>query len=307
MRIVFFILIIIAKITLADDSANIDLESLGLDDLSEENINSNSKYQEIKDNKLEETIKIIDKNNLQQEVKLPNESSKIEKKKNKDKYQINKTYPIPISKTAHNFLTTDIPTPLLSRSFDDSNIHHPIMMTYNNKVNLLFDAVEKGDINSFNAVLRQVYNVNIYNAYGDTPLIFATSFKKYNMMASLLAAGANPNLKNKLGLTAVNVAIRLGEYEMLKLLVTMGADLNIKDSMGETYLMQSVRMGYLPIIDYLAGRDIDLNLLNNKNQTAFNIAKSTNNNVVMQILLKYGAKARLEKKKSIVNELKNKW
>jgi len=127
------------------------------------------------------------------------------------------------------------------------------------------------------------------------------------IVASLLAAGANPDLKNSLGLTSINIAIKMGDYEIVKLLVESGANLDIRNNFGETYLIQAVRIGYLPIIDYLLSKDINLNAVNKQNLTALDIAIMSNNNVVIQLLTKYGAKKRVIVKRSIINELEGKW
>jgi hypothetical protein len=225
-----------------------------------------------------------------------------------DKYFFNKNYPKPTPKNPPDFLTSDIPPPLLVKSFSDENIHHPVLTEYSDKVRLLFNEIDNNDINEFNAIARQIYNVNIYNDSGDTPLLFAASLKRRTIVAILLAAGANPDLKNKLGLSAVNIAIKMGDYEMLKMIVESGANLDIRDNFGDTYLMQAVRIGYLPIIDYLADGKISLNAYNNKGMTAFDLARKSGNNVVMQLLTRYGSDNRnIIVKKSIINELQNKW
>lgn len=231
----------------------------------------------------------------------------IELSKQEDKYYFNKNYPIPTPKNPPDFLTTDIPPPLLAQGFSDENIHHPILTSYGNKVVMLFNEIGTNDINKFNALVREVHNVNVYNDFGDTPLIFAVSLKRRSIAASLIAAGSNPDLKNKLGQTAINIAIKMGDYEMVKILIDAGADLNIKDNFGESYLMQAVRIGYLPIIDYLADNRVDVNIINKKGQNVFDIARMTGNNVAMQLLLRYGSEKRMIVKRSIIDELNNKW
>jgi len=99
----------------------------------------------------------------------------------------------------------------------------------------------------------------------------------------------------------------MGDYEMVKLLIESGANLNVRNNFGETYLMQAVRMGYLPVIDYLVAKDIDLDATNKQNLTAFDIAIQSKNNVVVQLLLKYGTKRRLLVNRSIIDELDGKW
>jgi len=241
------------------------------------------------------------------ESKRKNNELHLKKWNLEHKYELNKSYPKPVAKIAPDFLTTDIPPPLLSRKFSDQNIHHPILRRYSDKVDLLFNEIGINDINDFNAIVRQISNVNIYNEFGDTPLLFAVSLKRQLISTSLLAAGANPDLKNSLGLTSVNIAIKMGDYEMVKLLVESGANLDIRDVFGETYLMQAVRVGYLPVIDYLAAKDINLNAINKKNFSALDIAKMSNNNVVFQLLSKYGMNKRVTIKRSIIDDLEGKW
>lgn len=239
------------------------------------------------------------------ELKIKDKS--VKKINSNKKYKFNKLYPKPVTKIAPDFLTTDIAPPLLSRRFSDENIHHPILPRYSDKVDILFAEIGTNDINDFNAIIREIFNVNIYNEFGDTPLLFAVSLKRRLIVASLLAAGANPDLKNSLGLTSINIAIKMGDYEMVKLLVESGANLDIRNNFGETYLIQAVRIGYLPIIDYLLSKDINLNAVNKQNLTALDTARMSNNNVVIQLLTKYGAKKRVIVERSIINELEGKW
>jgi ankyrin repeat protein len=267
------------------------------------NNNKDIKVKVFGDDVIEEVSNII----RSKESKRKNNELHLEKWNLEQKYELNKSYPKPVAKIAPDFLTTDIPPALLSRKFSDQNIHHPILRRYSDKVDLLFNEIGINDINDFNAIVRQIFNVNIYNEFGDTPLLFAVSLKRQLISTSLLAAGANPDLKNSLGLTSVNIAIKMGDYEMVKLLVESGADLDIRDGFGETYLMQAVRIGYLPVIDYLAAKNINLNAINKKNFSAFDIAKMSNNNVIFQLLSKYSTKKRVMIRRSIINDLEGKW
>jgi ankyrin repeat protein len=86
----------------------------------------------------------------------------------------------------------------------------------------------------------------------------------------------------------------------------------IFDAFGRTYLMHAARLGFLPAVDLLIGRGIDVNAMDNDGFTALSIAYRHKKELIVQYLLKNGAKTWIEKPykpedQSLIKELENRW
>ena len=78
--------------------------------------------------------------------------------------------------------------------------------------------------------------------YGLTPIMFAISGKKTEMVTALLDLGVDVNYASKsgnVGQTALYSAIQMGDAEMVKLLLAHKANPNAKTKAGETLLQQA--------------------------------------------------------------------
>lgn len=221
---------------------------------------------------------------------------------------------VPERKYGRQFLTTDIPPPLMSRVRVQENLHIPIIITDFEKAAMMFRSVSLGRLANFNALYKELDNpdTNLRNGYGDTVLTYATLLKRYEIMGSILGKGADPDNPNALGYTPLNIAIEMSDYDAAKILVDNGADYKGFDKFGRTYLMHATRVGTLPIVDLLVRRGADVNAVDENGYTALLIAYRHRKEVLVKYLLKHGAKTWVKldykpKEQSIMDELKDRW
>ncbi len=220
---------------------------------------------------------------------------------------------IPQKKELNNFISDEMPAlPILNRFRTKDNLHIPTIQTPMEKVGLLFNAISMGSVSFFNDAYRNVLNPNAVNQIGDTILTCATLLQKYSIIASALAKGADPNRPNKLGYTPASIAIETQDMRSFELLANNKADLNYIDGFGRTYLMHAARMGFLPAVDLLVLRGADINAMDKDGFTALSIAYRHRKEVIVQYLLKNGAKTWVERpydpgKQSLIKELEQRW
>ena len=204
------------------------------------------------------------------------------------------------------------PLPILNRSRTPDNFHIPFVYTPKEYIDVMFSAISMGSISYFNEAFKYVLNPNIKNDQGDTILTYAIFLKKYSVISSVLSKGADPNLPNKLGHTPVSIAIELVDFPALELLEKNNADLKYKDAFGRTYLMHASRVGFLPAVDLLVKNNLNINDMDDDGFTALSIAYRHRKELVVQYLLKNGAKTWIEKtynpqKRYYIDELNNRW
>lgn len=220
---------------------------------------------------------------------------------------------IPQKKNLNRYVTEEMPAlPILNRFRTADNNHIPIVLTPKERIEILFGTISIGSVSAFNDAYRDIQNPDAINQSGDTILTYALLLRKYPVIASVLAKGANPNLPNRLGYTPINIAIELVDFKSLELLANNKADLNYYDAFGRTYLMHAARVGFLPAADLLISRGVDINAMDNDGFTALSIAYRHKKEIIVQYLLKNGAKTWVEKpydpeKQSLIKELENRW
>jgi ankyrin repeat protein len=256
----------------------------------------------------------------QKKVNAKKQKDKIEKfKKLRDLYLLDSNEGdaeekiTPRKKNLNPFANEEMPAlPILNRYRNGDNNHIPIILTPREKVDLLFRAISINNVSFFNDSYRGVENPNAQNAFGDTILTYAMLMRRYSIVASIIAKGADVNMINKLGYTPVNIAIELLDFKLLEMLVNNKADLNYLDAFGRSYLMHAARVGFLPAADLFLSNGIDVNLMDKDGFTALAIAYRHKKEVLVQYLLKHGAKTWIEKpydpkNQSLIQELENRW
>ena len=79
---------------------------------------------------------------------------------------------------------------------------------------------------------------------GWTPLAYAATNGKTEVVRYLLDIGANPNALSPNGTTALMMAVRGGHAETVDLLLAKGADVNLRNQNGATALAWATRGGF---------------------------------------------------------------
>lgn len=265
-----------------------------------ESINLNAKKQQEKIKKFEELKKFY-LSDL-----IANEDSAVEDFDNEEKI-------IPKRKELAPFAIEELPPlPILNRTRTPDNFHIPFVYTPKEYIDVMFSAISMGSVSYFNEAFKYVLNPNIKNDQGDTILTYAIFLKKYSVISSVLSKGADPNLPNKLGHTPVSIAIELVDFQALELLEKNNADLKYKDAFGRNYLMHASRVGFLPAVDLLVKNNLNINDMDDDGFTALSIAYRHRKELVVQYLLKNGAKTWIEKtynpqKRYYIDDLNNRW
>jgi hypothetical protein len=325
----------------------LDIESLGLDNIdkstdnsgsnilpknSSPKINNQSKYSkpnvkkksekpvlnlrqklELEESKIKEQEQEKNKNLRYENLRNLYLKDLLEKDLNLDEDLQDNDIIKPHPKTLAPFLLDELPAlPILNRSRSQDNYHIPYVYTPKEYIDIMFSAISLGSVSYFNEAFKYVLNPNITNDQGDTVLTYSIYLKKYSIMASVLAKGADPNLPNQLGHLPVSIAIELNDFVALEMLAKANADLKYRDLFGRTFLMQASRLGFLPAVDLLIKSNVDINEMDNDGFTALAFAYRFKKELVVQYLLKNGAKTWVERPynpqfKSLIKELNNRW
>lgn len=203
------------------------------------------------------------------------------------------------------------PLPIIDRYRGNDNKHIPTIPTIQEKVDLMFQAINSNNPAYFNSAYQQVLDPNVHNQNGETILTYATLFQKYGTMSSILAKGADPDLPNALGHTPLDIAIELLDIKSAQILIEMNADPNYVNGLGRTYLMSAARLGFLPMADLLISQGVDINALDNEGLTALATAQKYKQDIMVKFLLKSGAQSLAKKprivEQNIIKELENRW
>lgn len=299
-----------------------------------ETVKTSEEVDKIKENKVLEEIKesklAKEKETLEAETKAEKIAKENEEKRRKNSerlqelreqylikidedYLNQKQKIIPRKKEVGQFiLEEEPPLPIMSYSRSPDNRHIPIQFTPKDNISILFEAISKDDVSSFNSAYENVANPNATNPLGDTIVTYSLLLQKHAVLASALSKGANPNMTNKLGYTPIDIAIELVDIKALELLVSNNADLNYIDAFGRNYLMHAARVGFLPAVQLFVSKGADVNVMDNDGFTALSIAYRHKKEVIVKYLLKQGAKTWIEKpydpkKQSLIKELENRW
>ena len=124
---------------------------------------------------------------------------------------------------------------------DYSDVIYYLVQTQQIKSNDIFKICRYNATKCLKVLIEQGINVNIQNKYGDTPLHFAISTNKFEIVKLLILKGANVNIQNNRGCTPLHFACCNNSVESVKLLIVNGSNVNIQDNNGDTPLQVAVR------------------------------------------------------------------
>jgi len=220
---------------------------------------------------------------------------------------------IPQKKQINRFLEDEAPPPPLAAQYRTrENLHIPLPRTPQQNVEIVFNSIGFGNINIFNNAYDNIRNPNIQNSSGDTILTYSILLQRYAFIASALNKGADPNMPNRLGYTPLSIAIEMRDIKAFSLLVENDAKTNYVDLFGRNYLMHAARVGFLTAVATLVDKGVDMNALDNDGFTALSIAYRHKQELVVQYLIKHGAKTWVEKpyvpdNQILIRELESRW
>lgn len=158
----------------------------------------------------------------------------------------------------------------------------------------LMRAAQDGNAVKVRDFLDKGHDVNEQIKKGKaTPLIFAASAGKTEVVQLLLKRGANPNLCSSADVCPIWWATYSGSYETVKVLIEAGADINRNpgvDSLEYPALQTAVSAGRRDIVKLLLDRGIDIEYTNFFSEnTALAVAVRVGRAEIAQMLIERGA------------------
>jgi ankyrin repeat protein len=159
----------------------------------------------------------------------------------------------------------------------------------NNQDKPLFDAVMKCDLNKVKALVAAGADVNAKDGEV-TALALAIDKDKCSIeiVDALLAAGANPNMRITLGWTPLMWASSMYRPDIVKSLVAAGADVNAIQRTGKTALMLVVQQSDVTdIVKLLLASGANVSIKDAEGRTARDYAR---NGKIRKLLKEAGAK-----------------
>lgn len=188
---------------------------------------------------------------------------------------------------------------------------------------LLHYAVIGSAMDVINYLLNQDMNVNLVDAYGETPLFDCARKGKVQIAKRLIEKFANVNIENRQGELPIHLASFKGDLDMIKLLIESGSFMNkqtnedkfpvhyaiaggrhevvdylikksnqnyhIKDGHGNTLLHHATKTSSVLMIDLLLNQNLDPNALNDHFETPIFNAVRFGSIDTIRLLLAYDA------------------
>jgi ankyrin repeat protein len=132
------------------------------------------------------------------------------------------------------------------------------------------------------------FSPNQLDAYGGTPLIYASRSRQVHLARTLLQAGADPNLRSANEWTPLMAASGEGDADLVKVLVEAGADVNGRTQFEGPLSLLSRQAGpmTLPSLQFILEHGANIPSI----QEAFFTAAAAGNDVMLKLLLEKGAK-----------------
>ncbi len=168
----------------------------------------------------------------------------------------------------------------------------------------LFEAIRFGsNMNRIVILLNQVFEIDIQDELGRTPLHWATLCDNIALVELLLTRGAKVDIQANDGRTALHNAIICGHKEIVNLLLKYGADPNIENDNKETafHCLLDIKIrdavevepaDELEIAKILIHNKVNLNKLDAKGKPPLFYAVLYNENriEIIKLIVKNGAK-----------------
>ena len=148
-------------------------------------------------------------------------------------------------------------------------------MKNENRVEVFFKAVEMGDINRMNFLLRKGVGINSRDdtMFERTPLhVAAAGGEDVDIVRWLLLRGANVNARDSLEETPLHIAAHFGTPEKLELLLAYGANIEARNCFYQTPLHAAASGGKRENAAVLLDHGADLEASDEKCQTPLQAA-----------------------------------
>lgn len=135
------------------------------------------------------------------------------------------------------------------------------------------DVVAAGDAARVQEMLAQDPDaIERRDKLGKTPLFFAVTYGREEMVDLLIEQGADVNAQDDTGLTPLHVAAFMSRPACAEKLLNAGARIDTVDVFGDTPLHSAAIHGMTGMIGFLVRRGADVTAANNKGETPLDLA-----------------------------------
>jgi len=153
----------------------------------------------------------------------------------------------------------------------------------------LHNAIIGGDIDQIKSIISKGADVTAKNRQTWTSLQTALWYGNNETVELLISEGADVNAQDNSGNTPLHFAAIKGNSDAVNLLIEKGANINAKTNAEQTPLMFAADNGHKEIVELLISKGADVNA-QARNDNALSLARRKNNNEIVDLLLKHGAR-----------------
>ncbi len=137
----------------------------------------------------------------------------------------------------------------------------------------LHDIAATGDLNQVRALLaRNPKALESRDKMQKTPVYFAITYDRVDVLKFLIEQGADVNVRDKTGLTPLHVATFMSRPACADALIKAGAKIDAVDDFGDTPLHSGAIHGMTGMIGFLVRRGADLHAVNSQGETPLDLA-----------------------------------
>jgi len=153
---------------------------------------------------------------------------------------------------------------------------------------LIHQAALDGQLDQVKRLLSEGFDIDLKDADGRTPLMYASFNGHKEIIKLLIEKGANVNLGDRYGRTALMMASSGSNTESVKLLLDNYADPNIRDKEEHfTALMYAASEGQIEVVKLLLANKADPSLKDIDGDDAITFAGKNGHKVVVDFLQSY--------------------
>lgn len=180
--------------------------------------------------------------------------------------------PLPVKKPQDSYWIQNLPRTISKKSYSKENSYLPQAVYIEEHVHLLFNSIERGNIEVARALLGKYKGVDVRDREGDTPLIYAVMAGNAQITSMLLGMYANVDVHNVYGTTPLHAAAQGGRPDLAQMLIKAGESVNDIDQSGMTPLMVAAERGFDNVVNILLDASAKINLRRKDGNTALHLA-----------------------------------
>jgi len=142
-----------------------------------------------------------------------------------------------------------------------------------------------GHLNLFKYLISETkVDINLPTSTGATPLMFAISGQKFDLVEALLKEKAEVNAQMNDGCSALHLAT--ANIKIVEILIEHGADINMRSDIHKTPMIQAAGLGHLDVVQYLIEKKADINVSTINGETPLMAAAGQGHFEIVKELLK---------------------